>query len=54
MRLCDVLQGIDIRHNKERKVHRKEPRSNDIYLRLLVKVSVWTLQQSLLCRVHYL
>jgi ribosomal protein L18E len=30
--------GIDIRHNKDRKVHRKEPRSNDIYLRLLVKL----------------
>jgi len=40
--LRDVLQGIDIRHNKDRKVHRKEPRSDDIYLRLLVKVSVWS------------
>jgi len=40
--LRDVLQGIDIRHNKDRKVHRKEPRSDDIYLRLLVKVSVCT------------
>jgi len=30
--------GIDIRHNKDRKVHRKEPRSEDIYLRLLVKL----------------
>ena len=28
--------GIDIRHNKDRKVYRKEPRGNDIYLRLLV------------------
>jgi len=32
------LQGVDIRHNKDRKVHRKEPKSQDIYLRLLVKV----------------
>uniref|UniRef100_H3CRL7 Ribosomal protein L18 n=1 Tax=Tetraodon nigroviridis TaxID=99883 RepID=H3CRL7_TETNG len=30
--------GIDIRHNKDRKVHRKEPKSQDIYLRLLVKL----------------
>merc|ERR1711931_440093 len=30
--------GIDIRHNKDRKVHRKEPKSEDIYLRLLVKL----------------
>merc|ERR1712121_279915 len=30
--------GIDIRHNKDRKVHRTEPKSNDIYLRLLVKL----------------
>ncbi|KAG5271127.1 hypothetical protein AALO_G00176180 [Alosa alosa] len=30
--------GVDIRHNKDRKVHRKEPRSQDIYLRLLVKL----------------
>uniref|UniRef100_A0A8C3AL81 Ribosomal protein L18 n=1 Tax=Cyclopterus lumpus TaxID=8103 RepID=A0A8C3AL81_CYCLU len=29
---------IDIRHNKDRKVHRKEPKSQDIYLRLLVKL----------------
>lgn len=32
------LQGVDIRHNKDRKVRRKEPKSQDIYLRLLVKV----------------
>ncbi|NWS92752.1 RL18 protein, partial [Toxostoma redivivum] len=32
-------QGIDIRHDKDRKVRRKEPKSQDIYLRLLVKVS---------------
>ncbi|PNJ41259.1 RPL18 isoform 11, partial [Pongo abelii] len=31
--------GVDIRHNKDRKVRRKEPKSQDIYLRLLVKVS---------------
>uniref|UniRef100_A0A673FME0 60S ribosomal protein L18 n=1 Tax=Sinocyclocheilus rhinocerous TaxID=307959 RepID=A0A673FME0_9TELE len=30
--------GVDIRHNKDRKVHRKEPKSQDIYLRLLVKL----------------
>jgi len=30
--------GIDIRHNKDRKVHRKAPKSEDIYLRLLVKL----------------
>ncbi|XP_037128776.1 60S ribosomal protein L18 [Syngnathus acus] len=30
--------GVDIRHNKDRKVHRKEPKSRDIYLRLLVKL----------------
>ncbi|XP_051630770.1 LOW QUALITY PROTEIN: 60S ribosomal protein L18 [Manacus candei] len=30
--------GIDIRHNRDRKVRRKEPKSQDIYLRLLVKL----------------
>ncbi|XP_072777675.1 large ribosomal subunit protein eL18 isoform X4 [Taeniopygia guttata] len=30
--------GIDIRHDKDRKVRRKEPKSQDIYLRLLVKI----------------
>ena len=30
--------GIDIRHNKDRKVHRKEPKSKNVYLRLLVKL----------------
>merc|ERR1712042_292714 len=30
--------GVDIRHNKDRKVHSKEPKSEDIYLRLLVKL----------------
>ncbi|NWJ11059.1 RL18 protein, partial [Crypturellus undulatus] len=31
-------QGVDIRHNRDRKVRRKEPRSQDVYLRLLVKL----------------
>lgn len=35
---CQFFKGVDIRHNKDRKVHRKEPKSQDIYLRLLVKV----------------
>ncbi|XP_043830473.1 60S ribosomal protein L18-like [Dromiciops gliroides] len=30
--------GINIRHNKDRKVRHKEPKSQDIYLRLLVKL----------------
>ena len=30
--------GVDIRHNKDRKVRRKEPKSQDMYLRLLVKL----------------
>merc|ERR1712173_12995 len=30
--------GIDIRHNKDRKVHRTKPKSDDIYLSLLVKL----------------
>ncbi|XP_010217817.1 PREDICTED: 60S ribosomal protein L18, partial [Tinamus guttatus] len=30
--------GVDIRHNRDRKVRRKEPRSQDVYLRLLVKL----------------
>ena len=29
--------GVDIHHNKDRKVRRKEPKSQDIYLGLLVK-----------------
>ncbi|CAB1334399.1 unnamed protein product, partial [Coregonus sp. 'balchen'] len=33
--------GVDIRHNKDRKVHRKEPKSQDIYLRLLVKACLY-------------
>ena len=30
--------GIDINHKKDRKVHRKEPVSQNVYLRLLVKL----------------
>ncbi|KAK7831833.1 hypothetical protein U0070_016463 [Myodes glareolus] len=33
-----AITGVDIRHNKDRKVRRKEPKSQDIYLRLLVKL----------------
>ncbi len=33
-----LFQGVDIRHNKDRKVRRTKPASEDIYLRLLVKV----------------
>ena len=32
------FQGVDIRHNKDRKVRRTAPKSDDIYLRLLVKL----------------
>lgn len=32
-----TIMGVDIRH-KDRKVWRKEPKSQDIYLRLLVKL----------------
>lgn len=32
------LQGIDINHKYDRKVRRTEPKSQDVYLRLLVKV----------------
>merc|ERR1712130_506232 len=32
------MGGVDIRHNKDRKVRRTEPKSQDIYLRLLVKL----------------
>lgn len=34
------LQGIDINHKHDRKVRRTEPKSQDVYLRLLVKVSI--------------
>merc|ERR1712092_44917 len=30
--------AIDVRHNKDRKVRRTEPKSQDIYLRILVKL----------------
>uniref|UniRef100_A0A8C0CM74 Large ribosomal subunit protein uL15/eL18 domain-containing protein n=1 Tax=Balaenoptera musculus TaxID=9771 RepID=A0A8C0CM74_BALMU len=30
--------GVDIRHNKDRNVRRKEPKRQDIYLKLLVKL----------------
>jgi hypothetical protein len=30
--------GIDIVHKKDRKVHRKEPKSQNVYIRLLVKL----------------
>ncbi|ESN91194.1 hypothetical protein HELRODRAFT_90362 [Helobdella robusta] len=30
--------GIDICHKHDRKVHRKEPKTDDIYLRYLVKL----------------
>ncbi|XP_008055076.1 ribosomal protein L18-like [Carlito syrichta] len=30
--------GVNIRHNKDRKIWHKEPKSQDIYLRLLVKL----------------
>merc|ERR1711900_2310 len=33
-----TTMGVDIRHNKDRKVRRTAPKSNDIYLRLLVKL----------------
>ncbi|KAH8362821.1 hypothetical protein KR084_001355, partial [Drosophila pseudotakahashii] len=33
-------QGIDINHKYDRKVRRTEPKSQDVYLRLLVKVRV--------------
>merc|ERR1712050_199269 len=32
------MGAIDVRHNKDRKVRRTEPKSQDIYLRLLVKL----------------
>ncbi|ERE86552.1 60S ribosomal protein L18-like protein [Cricetulus griseus] len=33
-----AIMGVDIRHNKDGKVRRKEPKSQDVYLRLLVKL----------------
>uniref|UniRef100_A0A3Q2U773 Large ribosomal subunit protein uL15/eL18 domain-containing protein n=1 Tax=Fundulus heteroclitus TaxID=8078 RepID=A0A3Q2U773_FUNHE len=43
--------GVDIRHNKDRKVHRKEPKSEDIYLRLLVKLYRF-LEQHIIRNAH--
>ena len=39
MKLCFLFQGKDIKHKHDRKVRRTEPRSQDVYIRLLVKVS---------------
>ena len=33
-----AIVGVDIRHNKDRNVRRKEPKSQDIYLKLSVKL----------------
>merc|ERR1712140_22575 len=33
-----TTMGVDIRHNKDRKVRRTAPKSDDVYLRLLVKL----------------
>ena len=33
-----ILQGIDIDHRYKRKVYRRGPKSNDVYIKLLVKV----------------
>lgn len=49
MFFCLPFKGVDIRHNKDRKVHRKEPKSQDIYLRLLVKVIYFLT----LCSTHW-
>ncbi|KAG3288029.1 RPL18-like [Ictidomys tridecemlineatus] len=40
--------GVNIRHNKDRKVWRKEPKSQDIYLRLLVKLYRFWLDEPIL------
>merc|ERR1712058_134594 len=34
----EETMGVDVRHGKDRKVRRTEPKSQDIYLRLLVKL----------------
>ena len=36
--MISEVMAIDVRHNKDRKVRRTEPKSQDIYLRLLVKL----------------
>merc|ERR1711953_876236 len=33
-----LTMGVDISHKKDRKVHRTAPKSDDVYLRLLVKL----------------
>merc|ERR1712186_113528 len=38
MGLFRSKMGVDIRHNKDRKVRRTKPKSEDLYLRLLVKL----------------
>merc|ERR1712083_1218831 len=38
MGLFRQTMGVDIGHNKDRKVRRTAPKSDDIYLRLLVKL----------------
>ena len=38
VKIVPVFQGVDISHKKDRKVHRTAPKSDDIYLRLLVKL----------------
>lgn len=40
-----VLQGIDINHKHDRKVRRTEPKSQDIYIRLLVKVNEFNINK---------
>lgn len=35
-----LFQGVDINHKHDRKVRRTEVKSQDVYLRLLVKVSI--------------
>merc|ERR1712213_78446 len=35
---AEFAMGVDISHKKDRKVHRTAPKSDDIYLRLLVKL----------------
>ena len=39
---CFFTKGIDIRHHKDRKVRRTKPKSEDVYLLLLVKVRIAT------------
>ena len=41
------MQGIDLDHRTKRKAVRTEPKSKDVYLRLLVKVSIDVCVQSI-------